>query len=386
MFHPIEQGQPWRWRRFGPAVTALAVGIALAGCSSSPSSSAAPADSGTVWLCRPGMADDPCTQSLETTVIDPTGARSLSTPTPTNSSEFACFYVYGTASQEKSTNADLAVQSAEVDSAVAQGSPFSPVCQVYAPIYRQVTVAGLEKHPDLNLGPAETVTAYDSIRSGFEDFLDHELHGRPFVVVGDSQGAAMLNLLLEHIVDPDPALRSRLVAAVIIGGNVEVPPGKLVGGTFEHIPACSGFGQTGCVIAYSSFPSTPPPDAVFGRPGQGVSLQSGQTAKTGLNVLCVNPAALSGGPAPLDAAFPTLGKLATPWVEFPGLYRATCEQADGASWLNVSRNPGATVKGPALTEEPDAAWGYHLWDMFLAQDNIVSDVSAAEATWSQQHG
>jgi hypothetical protein len=196
----------------------------------------------------------------------------------------------------------------------------------------------------------------------------------------------MLNLLLEKIVDPNPALRARLVAGVILGGNVEVPSGKLVGGTFKHIPACSRLGQTGCVIAYSSFPSIPPADSLFGRPGQGVSLQSNQTAKSGLEVVCVNPAALSGGSATLDPAFPTLGKLATPWVAYPGLYTATCEQADGASWLNVTKTPGSTVKGPKLTEDLGADWGYHVWDLFLAQDNLVSDVSAAEATWSQQHG
>jgi len=331
------------------------------------------------------MPDDPCTQSLETTVVSPTGDISTSTPKSANSAGFACFYVYGTVSQESSVNANLAIQSAEIDSAIAQGSPFSPVCQVYAPIYRQVTLADLEQHPNLNFGPAETVTAYDSIKSGFEDFLAHELGDRPFVVIGDSQGAAMLNLLLENIVDPNPALRARLVVAVIVGGNVEVPRGQLVGGTFKHIPACSSAGQTGCVIAFSSFPSTPPADSLFGRPGQGVSLQSNQTAKADVQVVCVNPAALSGGTAALDSAFPTRGKLTTPWVALPGLYTATCEQADGASWLNVTKTPGSTVKGPALTEEGGADYGYHVWDMFLAQDNLVSDVTAAEITWTRDH-
>ena len=233
------------------------------------------------------------------------------------------------------------------------------------------------------VGPAETVTAYDSIRSGFEDFLDRELGNRPFVVIGDSQGAAMLNLLLQNIVDPNPALRARLVVGVIVGGNVEVPPGQLVGGTFKHIPACSSPGQAGCVIAFSSFPSTPPADSLFGRPGQGVSLQSDQTAKAGVQVVCVNPAVLSGGTAPLDSAFPTRGKLATPWVALPGLYTATCKRADGASWLNVTKTPGSTVEGPALTEAGGTDYGYHVWDMFLAQDNLISDVTAAEITWTR---
>src|SRR5690242_10877716 len=107
----------------------------------------------------------------------------------------------------------------------------------------------------------------------------------------------MLTLLLQREIDPNPALRARLVAAVILGANVAVPAGKDVGATFQNIPACRRADQIGCVIAYSSFGHEPPPDAVFGRPGRGVSAQSGQTASAGLEVVCTNPAALGGGAA-----------------------------------------------------------------------------------------
>jgi hypothetical protein len=368
----------------------LAAALLTASCSSATTTStgasrSAPAAS-TVWLCKPGMPDNPCVQSLATTAITATGATSISSPKPTTSTSFACFYVYGTISQEPSVNADLQRGKAEINSALVQAAPFSPVCQTYAPIYRQVTVADLETHPDLNFGPAETVTAYDSIKAGFEDFLTHQLDGRPFVVIGDSQGAAMLNLLLAHLVDDVPALRARLVVAIILGGNVEVPAGRLVGGTFKHIPACSRLGETGCVIAYSSFPSTPPADSLFGRPGQGVSLQSGQTATHGLQVVCVNPAALSGGSATLGSVFPSLLQAAsTPWVSYPGLYTARCEQSDGASWLNVTKATGPADHRPTVIEEGGPIWGYHVWDLGLAQDNLVSDVAAAETTWIHDH-
>jgi hypothetical protein len=333
------------------------------------------------------MPDDPCAQSLATTAVTATGGTSVTSPKPAASARFACFYVYPTASQEPSVNADLRRGQAEIDAALEQGTPFSPVCQVYAPIYRQVTVAGLETHPDLNAGPAQTVIAYDSIKAGFEDFLTHELDGRPFVVIGDSQGAAMLDMLLARLVDDVPAVRSRLVAAIILGGNVEVPAGQLVGGTFKHIPACSRSGEAGCVIAYSSFPSTPPADSLFGRPGQGVSLQSGQTATQGLQVVCVNPAALSGGSATLDSVFPSalVQVESTPWVSYPGLYTARCEHSGDASWLNVTKATGSADHRPTVTEDLGPAWGYHTWDLGLAQDNLVSDVAAAEITWADEH-
>jgi hypothetical protein len=377
-----------------PALIATVLaGAVLAGCGSPGSASAPPpgatgADgAGTVWLCQPGMSDDPCTQSQATTVDTAAGATSVVTPEPATSSGFDCFYVYGTASTETSVNADLKVQPAETDAAVAGASPFSPLCKVYAPIYRQVTVSDLEAHPNLDFGAAETVTAYDSIRSGFEDFLAHYSDGRPFVVIGDSQGAAMLDMLLARIVDDNAALRARLVAAIILGGNVEVPPGTLVGGTFKHIPLCSRDGQDGCVIAYSSFPSTPPADSLFGRPGQGVSLQSTQTQKSGLQVACVNPAALSsGGPAALDSVFPTEGKISTPWVAFPDRYTARCEDTDGASWLDVTPLGGSGDQRPLpATEDLGPLYGYHVYDQPLAQGNLITDVTAAEHTWTAAH-
>jgi hypothetical protein len=371
----------------------LAATFLTASCSSTPTAPSATASTGgsgsasatsTVWLCKPGMPGNVCVQDLATTAVTATGTTSVSSPKPTTSATFACFYVYGTVSPEPSVNADLTRGKAEITSAEVQASPFSPVCQVYAPIYRQVTLADLAAHPDLNFGPAETVTAYNSIKAGFEDFL-HQLDGRPFVVIGDSQGAAMLNMLLARLVDNVPAVRSRLVTAIILGGNVEVPIGQLVGGTFKHIPACNRLGETGCVIAYSSFPSTPPANSLFGRPGQGVSLQSGQTAKQGLQVVCVNPAALPGGSATLGSVFPSLGALSTPWVSYPGLYTARCEQSDGASWLNVTKATGPADHRPTITEEDGPLYGYHIWDLGLAQDNLVSDVAAAEITWTQDH-
>jgi hypothetical protein len=40
---------------------------------------------------------------------------------------------------------------------------------------------------------------------------------------------------------------------------------------------------------------------------------------------------------------------------------------------------------PTVTEDLGPAWGYHVWDLGLAEDNLVSDVAAAEMTWTQDH-
>jgi hypothetical protein len=339
----------------------------------------------TVWLCRPGLRDDPCASSLKTTVVRASGATSVISPTPARSPRFDCFYVYPTVSRELALNADLRVQSSEVDTAIAQAAPFSRVCRVFAPMYRQVTLAALALHPSLDVPAAYGLIAYDSLLAGFESYMADFNDGRPIVFIGHSQGAVILIRLLSRLVDNDPTLHSRLLLAIILGGDVEVRAGSLAGGSFSHIPACSRAGEAGCVIAYSSFPSRPAASALFGRPGQGVALQSGQTAKKDLQVLCVNPAALQGGAAGLDPYFPSEGTVPTPWVEFPGLYEARCETDGGASWLQVTKATGSYDKRPVVSDDDGPDWGYHTYDVNLALGNLVGDVASAESTWAAAH-
>ena len=129
----------------------------------------------------------------------------------------------------------------------------------------------------------------------------------------------------------------------------------------------------------------PPATALFGRPGQGVALQSQQTATAGVQVACVNPAALGGGSAPLAPYFPSLGRAPTPWVSYPGLYRAACHTAHGATWLQVGKATGSSDARPVVTELDGPDWGYHVADVNLALGNLVADVAAAEHTWSAAH-
>ena len=341
---------------------------------------------GTVWLCRPGQAEDPCAASLAATAVPAAGARTTADAPINAGAAFDCFYVYPTVSAETSENSDLRVQPAEQDAAIAQVSRFSQVCRVWAPMYRQQTVYSLESH--LAADPHAYTVAYDSLLSAWKDYLAHDNHGRPIIFIGHSQGSAMLIRLLASQVDPDPALRARTLVAILAGGNVAVPTGKTVGSTFRHLPLCTSTAQTGCVIAYSTFPSQPPPASLFGRPGQGVSVQSNQTATSGVQVACVNPAAIGGGTADLDPYFlavtsKTRPPVATPWVEYPQLYSATCRSAGGATWLQVSDL--ARAGRPVVTESLGPVWGYHLDDINLALGNLVKDVAAEEAAYTARH-
>ncbi len=346
--HRIARGR----RTFSVALAALALGVLSATVSSIatvPGAGAAVrapgAASNTVWLCRPGAAGDPCTTGRAATSVSAQGSTSAVPSLPAASRRrFDCFYVYPTVSTEAGNNADLTVQPAEVAAAVAQASRFSQVCNVWAPMYRQGTKGALFRGAGIQ--PSVIATAYASLLSAWKDYLAHDNHGRPVVFMGHSQGAAMLIRLLQAQVDPSPRLRKLMVSALILGGNVQVRTGADIGGSFRNIPTCRSASQTGCVIAYSTFGTPPPPSAFFGRPGQGVSLQSGQTASAGQQVACVNPVNFSARPGVLQPYFlgvtskPRAVTVSTPWVTYPGLYTAECEQSGGATWLQVTTDSG----------------------------------------------
>jgi hypothetical protein len=324
-----------------------------------------------VWLCQPGASPDPCASDLDATVVTSTGARSLQPASTATSSPFDCFYVYPTVSEEEGPNADLTIQTAESDVATAQAARFSSVCRVWAPMYRQVTLPAL-----LTGGLTALNTAYDSLLSDWQYYLQHLNAGRPFILIGHSQGAAMLIRLIAEQIDPNPSLQKRLVTAILAGGNLQVPVGQTVGATFKNIRICTSTSVAGCVIAYSTFGTPPPADSLFGRPGTGVSLMSLQFTAAGEQVACVNPAAIAGGTAGLSPYFPQSSSV--PWVTYPRLYTASCESANGATWLQVNavRVPGDTR--PVVTASLGPTWGYHIDDINLALGDLVSDVSALE--------
>jgi hypothetical protein len=355
---------------------------------------ASPPASSAVWLCRPGLSGNPCTSNLTTTVVRANGTTYVQRARPARNPSIDCFYVYPTVSTQPTANATLHIDPQERAVAIAQASRFSQVCRVYAPMYPQLTVAAIRN----GIRPQAAVIAYLGVLSAWQDYLAHYNKGRGVVLIGHSQGASLLIALIKREVDPSPTERHRLVSALLMGGNVTVPTGQVVGGDFAHIPACQGNTQTGCVVAYSTFSSPPPADSFFGRVGTSISALSGlsPTSAAGLEVLCTNPAALAGGAGPLTPYFPTrafpgsrasLGygatskhTVRTPWVSYPNLYRAQCESTGGATWLQVAEVAGPGDARPAVQPVLGPRWGLHLDDVNLALGNlvrIVRDESAA---------
>jgi hypothetical protein len=113
-----------------------------------------------------------------------------------------------------------------------------------------------------------------------------------------------------------------------------------------------------------------------------------------LQVLCTNPASLSGGSGTMRTYIPTspfpgtlgvgvalevgpLPKVSTPWVSLQNAYTARCSSADGANVLHISFKPGARVLPPV----PDPTWGLHLSDVNIALGNLTPLVHRQAAAY-----
>lgn len=94
----------------------------------------------------------------------------------------------------------------------AQLGIYEDVCNVYAPYYRQMTLAMYEREDyDVQLN-----TAYQDVKGAFLYYYEHLNGGRPFVLSGFSQGAQLGLKLMEELFD-DPKYSDKLVAAYLIG-------------------------------------------------------------------------------------------------------------------------------------------------------------------------
>jgi Protein of unknown function (DUF3089) len=393
----LHRGRPRRRLIAGAAGGVLVMTLAAA-CSSAGPAGAPAGTAGAAFLCEPGQAADPCASSLTVSAVTAGGTVEPATWPQSAASKFACFYVFPTASLAKTANAGLAVTKLETYVTNQQTAAFSRVCDVWAPLYREQTLPTVLKGlaGDQSLMRSSFITAYNSVLPAWRSFLAHT-GSKPIILIGDSQGAAILIHLISTEVDHEPSVLRRLLVAILVGGNLQVPSGKLVGSTFTKVPLCTSATQTGCAIAFSSFPSEPPADSLFGRPGQGTSLQGLQTTKAGQQVACVNPAALAGGTGELapyiqtNTAVGLKEPVHSTWVTYPQLYSATCEQGGGASWLQITSIAGTSDTRPVVSEygisaaDTGPAWGLHGYEYGLTLGNLLQDVKGEEGAWESSH-
>ncbi|SFF50771.1 Protein of unknown function, partial [Nannocystis exedens] len=206
--------------------------------------------------------------------------------------------------------------------------------------------------------------------------------------LGHSQGTHMTTRLIQEVVEPDPALRERLLAAFLLGGSFSVPFGEQVGGTLATIPLCESAEQLGCVVAYRTYAAGLPPEGTSNAPDI-----------PGNDVACTNPAAPGGGSARArgaffpnfthqEAVFPKIdfgAAIDTPFVVMRDFYGLSCQtDGDGEHFLAVAPEPDADdvrtdpidVMAPLFNP---GFLGLHVLDYNFALQDLL-DAAAAKAT------
>jgi pimeloyl-ACP methyl ester carboxylesterase len=287
-------------------------------------------------------------------------------------------------------NSDMTPDEAERRVVHQQLARFGSVCRVYAPSYRQVTLAGLrERRSGSGSSSLDQGLAYDDVLNAFRHYVADDNQGRGFVLIGHSQGSYVLTRLIAQEID-DKALRDRMVSALLLGATVTVARGQDVGGSFRGVPLCRAAAQTGCAVTYVSFRSTaaPPENTLFGR-----------ATAPGLEAACTDPTTLGGTAGELHAylsadgttivgrrqARPWLASgpgVETPFVSVPGLLSARCASNEHATYLEITvhgdpNDPRVDDISGDLTPQ----WGLHLIDVNLAMGNLLEIVRGQSAAW-----
>jgi Protein of unknown function (DUF3089) len=372
----------------------MCAAFAVAACAQTP----APNDYSNpkTWLCRPGQ-HDACDVDLSTTVVAPGGTLAREDWKANPNAAIDCFYVYPTVSTDPSPNSDMTPDAAELNTIRLQFARFGSKCRTYAPVYRQVTLAGLRlllagRGGGLSLDHG---LQYDDVRDAWRYYLEHDNLGRGFVLIGHSQGSFILAELIRQEIDGKP-VQARMVSAILPGATLAVPKGKDVGGAFQHTPLCRSASQTGCIVAYSSFRSTAPPPA---------NTRFGKVANAEQIAACTNPTALGGGSGELHAYFSTDSRtivgdsqakpwvtsgqrIDTPFVSVPGMLTARCMSNEYATYLEVSVHPDPSGKRTddipgdlAANGQVLQDWGLHLVDVDLAMGNLLDIVDREAKAW-----
>jgi hypothetical protein len=349
------------------------------------------------WLCRPDLAggQNVCAGDLSVTSVAPDGRLTVQRSRSVQHAGVDCFYVYPTVDPGPGSNEDIdGPHDAEISVTRTQAAPFGRLCNLFAPLYRQATLRSLFSPTNRTSSAA---LAYGDVQDAFRYYLGHLNRGRPFVLLGHSQGSGVLTQLMSKMIDSDPSLRRQLVSAIVPGWPIQVPVTGDVGGTFANIPACRTAGQFNCVIGYSSFrtSSPPPPNSLFG-----------WATGPGMEDLCANPASLAGGSGPLLPIFdvnPNDGPLSqrsnlpwapgttppapimTPYVGLPQLVTGQCVKDGRFSYLALTIHP---MPGPRVQNIPGdltPQWGMHLVDVNVAQGNLIEVVRQQIAAWQRAH-
>lgn len=315
------------------------------------------------WWCHPDLVDDPCTTADLTTTLVDWQLQTTVDPRPADPEAVAdCFVVPPNAPDDDGALAW----------ALAEAAPLRTRCRVFVPRI----AAG----------------AYDQVTAAFDDFLAASGADRPIFLLGHAEGADLLTRLTQERIDPDPALRARLLSVALVGGAaVQVPEGQVAGGTFQNLWLCTDRDQVGCVLSWHSYEVGTTPT---------LEVASFAGLAPGNRAACTHPAGLDGSRGQLRAAsfpsstvltpgpwVPGLPAVDTPYVTLPEYFVAECVNFGSGVWylrVEPSIDPD-DQRAPGPLSDPGlaaAGLGTRNLDVVLAEGDLLFLIERQLDAWS----
>lgn len=253
-----------------------------------------------------------------------------------------------------------------------QASVFNACCRIYAPRYRQAAIGAFAHAGDASAARAFEL-AYGDVLRAFDYYLQHENHGKPFLIASHSQGSLHAMRLLQDRI-AGQALQARLVVAYVIGYYLPEEIER------TGVSACRTARQTGCFVVWNSVKADASDQE---REKSRLIWLEGRYQHVGARrLLCVNPLSWTlGGDAPAEL---NLGAL--PGVPGRTALRApqpklTGAQCDGAA-LRVDI-PLGSRRG--FTDVLSLFGSYHLFDYNLFYTNIRVNARERIVAWRTAH-
>lgn len=347
----------------------------------------------TTWLCSPDLTNDPCDLPGDTTNLGTGAVTPASAAAPESDKPVDCFYLYPTVTNDVALNAPGYPTPEVASIASFQAARFNTQCRVFAPVYRQIPLVGLPLALVGATGPSIDL-AYSDVRAAWADYIATKNNGRGVILIGHSQGTFLLRKLMRDTFDRDAALRTQLVGAFLMGGNVETARGSTLGGDFANIQLCTEQGQFGCLVAYSTNTLLPPLSS-FGNSNPDLwSQRWGLPSGPQYQVACTDPAVLSGDANPVGIAVPSapfaFGIMSillqytslpeavptsdTTWTIGRGRVVGSCVEAGGYNQYHLQ-----FVVPQSLNEIP--LFDSHLFDLNVGLDRLVSIADQQTSAW-----
>lgn len=120
---------------------------------------------------------------------------------------------------------------------------------IYAPHYRQCEfsrcLTGLEKNP---MDFTDMQSGFADIRKAFLYYIENYNQGRPFILLGHSQGSlALLSLIQTEFSEKSPVFK-RMVAAYLIGWKIKKNDLE----AYPHLRTASGEFDTGVIVSWNT--------------------------------------------------------------------------------------------------------------------------------------